>query len=69
MIIWDWYGNITYLSSDLYYGKYVELYKIRSNPIETSESTCGIGMGLSHVIPIPDPMGNIWNFMKYVAIP
>ena len=47
----------------------MELYEIRSNPIETGQSLYGIGTGLSHIIPIPDPMGNIWNFTKYVAIP
>ena len=47
----------------------MELYEKHSNPIETGQSSYGIGMGLSHIISIPDPMGNIWNFTKYVAIP
>ena len=29
----------------------------------------GITMGLTHIIPIPDAMGNVWNFTKYVEIP
>ena len=29
----------------------------------------GITMGLTHIIPIPDAMGDVWNFMKYVEIP
>lgn len=69
MIIWDWYGSGAYHSLDVCYGEYMELYEISSDPIETSQSTYGIGMGLSHIIPIPHPMENIWNFTKYVAIP
>ena len=25
------------------------------------ESSHGITMGLTHIIPIPDPMGNVWH--------
>ena len=47
----------------------MELYEIRSGPIEEGQLSYGFGMVLTHIIPIPDTMGNIWNFTKYVAIP
>lgn len=61
--------TVRYQSWDICYGECMELYEKHSNPIETGQSSYGIGMGLSHIISIPDPMGNIWNFTKYVAIP
>ena len=33
------------------------------------QSSYGITMGLTHTIPTQDPMGNVWNFTKYVEIP
>ena len=65
MIIWDWY----FLRFMLWEICGTLQNMVHSNPTETSESACGTGMGLSHVIPIPDPTGNIWNFTKHVAIP
>ena len=43
--------------------------QIRSIPIVKVQISCGIGMGLSHIIPIVDPMGYLWIAAKYVAIP
>ena len=37
--------------------------------IVESQETCGIGMGLSHIIPMLFTMGNVWGATKYVAIP
>ena len=47
----------------------MELCQIHSIPIQKGQGSYGIGMGLIHIIPIPDTMGNIWNCAKYVAIP
>ena len=43
--------------------------QIRSIPIVKVQISCGIGMGLSHIIPIVDPMGYLWIAAKYEAIP
>ena len=47
----------------------MELCQIHSIPIQKGQGSYGIGMGLIHIIPIPDTMGNLWNCAKYVAIP
>ena len=67
--LWEWYGIVAYHSPNGYYGEYMELYEIRRNPIENVQPSYGITMGLTHTIPIRDPMGNVWNFTKYVEIP
>ena len=43
--------------------------QIRSIPIVKGQGSYGIGMGLSHIITILDPMGYLWSAAKYVAIP
>ena len=43
--------------------------KIRSIPVVEVQISYGIGMGLSHIIPIVDPMGYLWIAAKYVTIP
>ena len=47
----------------------MELCQIHSIPIQKGQGSYGIGMGMSHIIPIPDTMGNLRNCAKYVAIP
>ena len=47
----------------------MELYEICSIPIERAEKLHGIAMGPNHTITISYPMGDIWNFTKYVAFP
>ena len=64
--VWKCYGTDPHTQC---YGESMELYEIRSNPIEEGQLSYGFGMVLTHIIPIPDTMGNIWNFTKYVAIP
>ena len=75
-----WYGNcmglykkcnipISDASKRGWYGNYMELCQIHSIPIQKGQGSYGIGMGLIHIFPIPDTMGNLWNCAKYVAIP
>ena len=45
------------------------LYKMRSNPTEKGQASYGIGIPPTQNIPIPDAMGNVWNFTKHVANP
>ena len=52
-----------------YYRTDMELYKIRSIPIERAKKLHGIAMGKNHTITISYPMGDVWNFTKYVAFP
>ena len=40
-----------------------------SIPKVRGQRSCGIGMGLNHIIPILDHMGYLWSATKYVAIP
>ena len=48
----------------------MELTKYVSVPYECSPIIIyGITMGPTHIIPITDAMGNVWNFTKYVEIP
>ena len=51
------------------YGNYMELCQIHSIPTQKGQGSYGIGMGLIHIIPVPDTMGNLWNCAKYIAIP
>ena len=55
--LWEWYGIIAYLPSNRYYGEYMELYEIRSNPI---------WMFSHHMVslwdwPIPFPYKILWG--------
>ena len=77
MMIWELYEtsqnicNIPISDASMrgWYGNYMELCQIHSIPIQVGQGSYGIGMGLIHIIPIPDTMGNLWNCAKYVAIP
>ena len=51
------------------YGTDVELYEIRSIPIERAEKLHETAMDPNHTITISYPMGDIWNFTKYEAFP
>ena len=46
----------------------IKLCQIHSISIQKGEGSYGIGMGLIHIIPIPDTIENLWNCAKYVAI-
>ena len=41
--------------------------QIRSIPIVKVQISCGIGMGLSHIIPIVDPILNAMDNKKLTA--
>ena len=43
--------------------------ELSSISIVESRETYGIGMGLSHDIPILFTMGNVWGALKYIAFP
>lgn len=70
--MWELYGTQTthtVIISISCQGSDMELYEIHGIPIEKGERLHGIAMGPTHTITISYPMGDIWNFTKYVAFP
>ena len=61
-------GNIRW-QYDWWYGNGMGSCQVYIISIVESQETCGIGMGLSHIIPMLFTMGNVWGATKYVAIP
>lgn len=52
-----------------WYGSWMELCQIHRIPIVRGQRSRGIGMRVSHITPILDPMGYLWISAKYVAFP
>ena len=76
-MLWELHGTLQNMynipisdaSMPGWYGNYMELYQIHIISIQKGQGSYGIGVGLIHIIPIPDTMGNLRNCAKYVAIP